>query len=586
MQDTDDDPGPAPQGRAVKLLQVSVGRPRTVRWHGERVSTGIFKAPVQGPVGVRFTNLEGDGQADRSVHGGWEKAVYAYPAEFYSSWRAERPELELPFGQFGENLTTEGLPDDTVCAGDRFRIGTAELIVTEPRLPCFKLGIKMGDDAFVAQFLARGLFGFYLAVVREGRLQAGDEIVTLERHPARFPVTDIARLYGRDREDVEGLRRAAALDVVPESWRRHFDAQMRRLERRHGTRLRPDPPAPAWEGYRPLRVRDKVQETADVVSIYLDDPSAAPLPAHRPGQHLTLRFPIGKGTGEVRSYSLSDRPRSDAYRLTIKRVHAEARVSSWVHHHLHVGDTLEAKAPGGGFALDVREVQRPVVLLGAGIGITPLLAMLNAIAEHGRPRETWLFYGVRDATEQLMADQLEQLARRHDWLRLEVCQSRPGNGGAPSGARRIDLALLRERLPNSSYDYYLCGPPAFMQDIHAGLSEWGVPDYRIHFEAFGPASVGSLADPSTLPVGAAAVRFAASDVEAVWRRDSELTLLELAEDKGVQIPFGCRAGSCGTCATRLLAGAVAYLRDPDAPVRDDELLPCVAYPAAPVELDV
>ena len=191
-------------------------------WRGKPVTTGIYKEPVDGRVAVGSLNLAGDRQADLRVHGGRDKAVYAYPSEYYELWRSERPELELPWGQFGENLTTEGLLDEQVSIGDRFRVGTAELVVTQPRLPCFKLGIKMGDDGFVTEFLERGRLGFYLAVVREGEVGAGDPIVEVSRDPQGFGVAEIARLYARDRDDVEGLRRAAGLDALPESWRDYF----------------------------------------------------------------------------------------------------------------------------------------------------------------------------------------------------------------------------------------------------------------------------------------------------------------------------------------------------------------------------
>jgi MOSC domain-containing protein YiiM len=206
----------------MRVLSVNAGLPREVTWRGKSVTTGIYKEPVDGRVPVRRLNLDGDRQADLRVHGGPDKAVYAYPSEFYELWSRERPELELGPGTFGENLTTEGLVDTELSVGDRFRVGTAELVVTQPRLPCFKLGIRMGRDAFVTEFLERGLLGFYLAVAREGDIAAGDPIVEVARDPRGFRVTEVARLFARDRDDVEGLRRAAALDVLPESWRDHF----------------------------------------------------------------------------------------------------------------------------------------------------------------------------------------------------------------------------------------------------------------------------------------------------------------------------------------------------------------------------
>jgi MOSC domain-containing protein YiiM len=193
-----------------------------VVWRGKPVTTGIFKEPVAGRVPLRKLNLDGDRQADLRVHGGPDKAVYAYPSEFYELWSRERPELELGPGTFGENLTLEGLLDDDVSVGDRFQIGTAELVVTQPRLPCFKLGLRMGRDKFVTEFLERGLLGFYLAVAREGEVAAGDAIVELQRDPRRFGVTEVARLYAADRDDTETMRHAADHDALPESWREYF----------------------------------------------------------------------------------------------------------------------------------------------------------------------------------------------------------------------------------------------------------------------------------------------------------------------------------------------------------------------------
>jgi len=210
----------------MRVLSVNVGLPREVVWRGKPGTTGIWKEPVAGRVPLRRLNFDGDRQADLRVHGGPDKAVYAYPSEFYELWSRERPELDLGPGSFGENLTTEGLLDDDVSVGDRFRVGTAELVVTQPRLPCFKLGIRMGRDLFVTEFLERGLFGFYLAVAREGDVAAGDEIVELRRDTRGFRVTEVARLYVDGRDDVETMRRAADLDALPESWRNWFRNQL------------------------------------------------------------------------------------------------------------------------------------------------------------------------------------------------------------------------------------------------------------------------------------------------------------------------------------------------------------------------
>jgi ferredoxin-NADP reductase/MOSC domain-containing protein YiiM len=581
----------------MRVLSVNIGLPREVEWKGQTVRTGIFKDPVEGRVRVRTLNLEGDRQADLTVHGGWEKAVYAYPSESYELWCRERPELDLPWSKFGENLTLEGLVDEEISVGDRFQIGSAEFIATEPRLPCYRLGINMCRDEFVAEFLERGLLGFYLAVIREGEIGAGDEIVELSRDPNAFKVTEIARLYARDRDDVEGLQRAAALEVVPESWRSYFREQLSRLERRHQRRLLPAPAAPVWDGFRPLVVREKVRESEDVASFYLAAPDDEQVPPYRPGQFLTFRVSVPGHEGPaIRSYSLSDSPKPDAYRVTIKRIAQDVPnqkpglVSGFFHDRLEPGDVIEAKAPAGVFTVDPRENYRPVVLIGGGIGITPILSMLNAIVESGLRRETWVFYGVRNHHDHLMHEHLERIAALHPYIHLHVCYSRPirENGttvGRFHHARRVGVELLKQLLPGSYYDYYLCGPAQMMQSLYNGLLEWGVPEHRLHFEAFGPAAVKSAApDPDAQPDCGIEVTFARSNTTVMWSR-CDSPLLELAEDSGISIPFGCRAGSCGTCVTRIVSGEVSYLHEPGAPLGEGEALTCVALPASPLVLD-
>jgi MOSC domain-containing protein YiiM len=210
----------------MKLISVNVGRPRLVISNGQPVSTGIYKTPIQGRVMVRTLNLDGDRQADLSVHGGLTKAVYAYPSEHYSFWREELPGTELPWGMFGENFTTAGLSESTLNIGDRFRIGSAEVTVTEPRMPCYKLGIKFGRTDIIKRFLASGRTGFYFSVQQEGEVGAGDQIQLITRDETNVTVADITRLYAKEKNDVEMLRRAIALETLPESWRDHFRKQL------------------------------------------------------------------------------------------------------------------------------------------------------------------------------------------------------------------------------------------------------------------------------------------------------------------------------------------------------------------------
>jgi MOSC domain-containing protein YiiM len=206
----------------MKLLSISVGLPREVEWKGKVVRTSIFKAPVSDRVRVSKLNLEGDQQSDLSVHGGIEKAVYAYPSEHYPFWREELPGIALPWGSFGENFTTEGLLDGAVRIGDRFRIGSAEFVVTQPRMPCFKLGIRFGRSDIIKRFLQSGRAGFYFAVLQEGEVTAGDPIELLARDEHGISVTDVVNLYAADGTNQDLLRRASELPALPESWREYF----------------------------------------------------------------------------------------------------------------------------------------------------------------------------------------------------------------------------------------------------------------------------------------------------------------------------------------------------------------------------
>ncbi len=214
---------------AMKLISVNVALPREVNWNDKSIMTGIFKEPVEGPVMLRTLNLDGDRQADLSVHGGVSKAVYAYPAEHYEYWKTELPKMQLPHGMFGENFTTEGLAEETVNVGDRFRVGEAELMVTEPRMPCYKLGIKFGRADILKKFLTSRRTGFYLAVLKEGRVKAGDSMELLSKDANNVAIAEITRLYAFEKNDVEMLRRVVKLEALSDSWRDYFQHHLEKL---------------------------------------------------------------------------------------------------------------------------------------------------------------------------------------------------------------------------------------------------------------------------------------------------------------------------------------------------------------------
>jgi len=213
----------------MKIISVNVGLPRLVLRNGEPVSTGIFKEPVAGRVMVRTLNLDGDRQADLSVHGGPEKAVYVYPSEHYDLWKRELPNMELPWGMFGENFTTEGMFEPEINIGDRFRIGSAEVMVTQPRMPCYKLGIRFGRTDIIKRFLASERTGFYFSVLKEGEVGAGDEFQLMVKNASGVRVVDVTRLYSSDKENVDLLRRASATEALPNNWREYFRKRIENL---------------------------------------------------------------------------------------------------------------------------------------------------------------------------------------------------------------------------------------------------------------------------------------------------------------------------------------------------------------------
>jgi ferredoxin-NADP reductase len=339
-----------------------------------------------------------------------------------------------------------------------------------------------------------------------------------------------------------------------------------------------------------------VRESEDISSFHFAPGDGQPLPPYVPGQYLTVRLAIpGVERAVVRSYSLSDLPRSDRYRLTIRRIgprpgepHAKAGLlSTYFHDRLAVGDTIEAKAPAGAFTIDVRQQDQPIVLIGGGIGITPLLSMLNGIAAAESPREAWLLYGVRNDRDHIMRAHLETIARTRSNVHLHVFYSRPTRAmdGHDIHVGRIDLDAVQRLLPSMAYDFYVCGPPAMMDSVARGLRAWGVPADCVHTEAFGPATVKqAVRGPTAQPDCGIDVTFARSGATAQWSR-CESPLLELAEAHSVAIDFGCRAGSCGTCVTRVLSGAVRYLHQPNARLEVGEILPCIAVPVEPLTLD-
>lgn len=366
------------------------------------------------------------------------------------------------------------------------------------------------------------------------------------------------------------------------------DAELRvfreRLTKAQAQRKRVEADVAPWSGARKFTVSRVVDECAGVKSFYLSPHDQKPIPAFKPGQFLTFQLDVpGQRKKVVRCYSLSDRPREGNYRVTIKHV-KDGVGSGYFHEQVRTGAILDVKAPAGGFALD-SDRDTPVVLIGAGVGLTPLLSMLNEITETQPSRKVWLFYGVRNSSEHIMRDYLRQVAEEHHNVELRIFYSQPlpedVQGRDYDYGHRLSLEFLRRELPANNFDFYLCGPGAMMQTMVSGLTTWGVPTANIHKEAFGPASVKK----APVPIGVA-VTFAKSNKTFAWS-DEAGSLLELAEANGIDTidTSGCHAGSCGTCKTAVMCGKTAYSQEPSSDVEQGSCLTCISVPESDVTLD-
>lgn len=355
-----------------------------------------------------------------------------------------------------------------------------------------------------------------------------------------------------------------------------------------------------WNGCRKFGVVKKVVECEDVASIYLEPHDRRPLPPFKPGQYITFQVNLaGQSKPVVRCYSLSDSHRPDCYRVTIKKALPPPEaldgkpglVSSYFYDTVREGDILDVKAPNGHFFMDLAE-PRPAVLISGGVGITPMVSMLNAVIDSGAKTEVWFFFGARCSKDHIFKEYLEKAAAKHENFHLNVCYSRPEKtdvqGRDYQHQGRVTVDLFKQLLPSNNYEYYLCGPGPFMNSLTEGLTGWGVPEKSIHYEAFGPATVKKTALPPTKletdMLANVKVTFSKSSKTLGW--NSAITsLLELAEANGVKIDAGCRAGNCGSCVVAIKSGAVKYLVPSGASAELGSCLTCICKPKTDLVLD-
>jgi ferredoxin-NADP reductase/MOSC domain-containing protein YiiM/ferredoxin len=584
------------------LISVNVGLPRDIAWQGRIVHTAVWKRSVACRVMARRLNLDGDGQGDLAGHGGEHRAVMVYQLDSYRYWERYLQRDDFEYGQFGENLTVDGLPDNEVCIGDRYRIGGAMFEVTQPRVTCYRVGIRMKNPAMPALLVSHGRPGFYFRVIEEGEIGGGDEIVKVSDGPEHVTVQEIdGLLYLPDRSP-DQLQRALRIPALSAGWKGSFQSLVAAEEKHNRGRnasFAPSSAPPAmWRGFRSLRVAAIQRESVDVLSFVLESENRSPLPAPLPGQFLVFKLELDKDSDPIlRSYSMSGPPGTGAYRISVKR--AAGVGSRYFHDRVRTGDLLQVSAPRGSFTL--APGNGPVVLLSAGIGATPLLSMLHSLVDGvaDSTREVWWCYGTRNRAEHPFAVEaralLSSLPQSHSFVAYSKPEVGDQSGKDYDVCGHLNLSSLQQlQIAKEAY-FYLCGPPAFLRGFTADLKSWGVPASCIHSEVFGAESSntpGITSTTSVFPhppaegVGAGPkVSFTRSGLTALW--DSRYgSLLEFAEACDVPVRWACRTGVCHNCECGLIDGRISYTSEPLDRPAEGNILICCSTPLTAIELDL
>ncbi len=559
----------------ARLLSVNVGLPRDIAWKGRTVHTGIWKNLLRGRCRVGRLNLEGDGQGDLAGHGGEQRAVFVYQIESYRYWQEQLKRTNFVHGQFGENFTVEGLPDDAVCIGDRYQIGSALFEITQPRVTCYRVGIRMHEPRMPALLTSSGRPGFYFRVLQEGEVGAGDEIVKVGEGEERMTVSDINALLYSPNHARERLERALRIEALSPGWHSSFEALLH-SQSSGNAGLVPEAAAhPAAPGFRQLAVTAIDQESEDVLSLTMQSPDGQALQTALPGQYVVLRLQRTTGGPPLfRSYSLSGPLSTEGYRISVK-VEPNGAAGTYLRERVRVGDS-------------------------AGIGSTPVLAMLYALAGSRSTRQALWLHAARDRQHHPFADEVRRLMCALTNGRSYVCYSRPGSsdkrGQDFDATGHLSRSVFNEvGLPRDA-DVYLCGPSRFMADMKAALAALGVAPERIHIEIFNgaesmnPGVVGAATRVPHLPKDDAntgpLVSFARSGIAAHWNASQYESILELAEACDVPVRWSCRTGVCHSCESGLVSGVVVYGPEPLEKPADGNLLVCCSQPICDVAIDL
>lgn len=581
------------------LLSVNAGRAAPMTVQGETVVTGFVKRPIGAAARIEAGGLIDDDHVD-DAHD-LDRAVLVYQRHHYDSWSRELGRNLLP-GIFGEQLTIDGPTEDEVLIGDELRIGDVLLQVTQPRIPCRKMAVRLGEEDMPIRFLRSGRLGFFCKVVQTGQVRTGDQIELVRRGPDGITVAELAQVLHRDEPDAVEVDRILSSSVLPKLVR----AKLTTLAARMAARER------SWTGDRPLVVCARAAQGAEVVAFELADPAGTRLPDFQAGQFITLALEIpGVARPVVRTYTLAGRSDDGlGYRIAIKREPAPrgsadvppGLASGHLHDSVVAGTTISARAPRGRFVL--RPGDRPVVLVSAGIGITPMLAMLEELARTDSDpagvrvgREVFFVHGARSSRELAFGQHVRDLVATSPRFHSHLLFSRPppddelGTDFDLFG--RLTADVLERVLPGLDADFYVCGPVPFMADVVSGLLDREVPEDRVHYEFFG-AATSLFGNADSDEAGPAAfdsegrpilVTFARSGITVQWRENS-FSLLALAEQAGLRPDASCRTGVCNTCVCRIDDGEVEYAIEPMDAVTPGKVAVCCARPRTSVMIDL
>lgn len=580
----------------MKVISVNVGQPQEIPWRGQMVRTSVFKTPVTGRIRARKLNLDGDAQADLKGHGGEHRAVMVYQAEAYQYWSDTLKRDDFVYGQFGENFTVEGLADNEVCIGDRFKIGSAIFEVTQPRVTCWRVGISTGVPEMPALLVSHKRPGFYFRVIQEGDVAAGDEIVKIADGEGQMTITEVDGLLYLKDHPAGKLQKALNIAALSDGWKGSLqnllDAALQGVTRGNAG-LSGNKAVPAWSGFRPFTVQRVNIEGKDVRSFLLIPSDESAVPTFLPGQHIAVRINAVKNSAPlVRMYSLCGSAGAPGLRIAVK-LEPNGAGGTYMHEHVKEGDTVEISAPRGTFTLASNK--NPLVLLSAGVGVTPLLSMLYRVACDEPDREVWWIHSCRKKAYESFREEIILLGQKLKAFHRIIVYSSPGEEDVDNIDYHIkghlDLPALQALYLPVNSECYLCGPPKYLQNITGALRDTGISENNIRSELFGSSpetdkGTGKAPHPPKENTGQGPlITFSKSKISFKWHPVFN-NLLEAVEACDIPVHWSCRMGVCHLCETGIIDGQINYSPDPLDPPAEGNVLLCCSVPRGPIDLDL